>query len=92
MRISSKYTKMKRLNVSQRTTVTKVWKTAGALVRPKGMMAQGGVESCFPFVSFPDRNEVVGVAEVQFGENSGFEEKLKSGVNERVFVFNSNII
>lgn len=56
------------------------------------MMAQGGVESCFPFVSFPDRNEVVGVAEVQFGENSGFEEKLKSGVNERVFVFNSNII
>lgn len=37
MRTSSRYTKTNWFSISQRTSLTRVWKTAGALVRPKGI-------------------------------------------------------
>lgn len=46
-------------------------------------MSKWSVEGSFPFISLSDADEVVSIAEVQFGEDLHMTERLKEGFNQR---------
>ena len=57
-------------------------------------MAGRGIECCLPFVSFSDADQVVGVSEVQLGEDGRALQKLKGGSHQGkgVLVLNGNLV
>ena len=57
-------------------------------------MPQVGVESRLPFISLPDTNQVIHIAQVKFGKHRGMHKWFKRGAKEwkGVFIFNSDIV
>lgn len=57
-------------------------------------MPQRGVEGHLPFVPLPDPHQMVGVAEVELGEDPGPVEWSESSIEERqrVFIPHSNLV
>ena len=57
-------------------------------------MPQMGVESRLPFVSLPDTDQVICIAQVEFGKHRGMHKGFKCGTKEwkRVFIFNRDVI
>lgn len=57
---------------------------AEALVSPKGItryLAEGDIEGCLPFVSFPYTDQKVSIPEIKLGEDGGSLQRLKSGTD-----------
>ena len=63
----------------------KRWKAVGALVSLKGIMSHSivaGAESGFPFVTICNRDEVIGMSEINGGVDMGFTHSGKEVGNE----------
>lgn len=55
------------------TSLTRAWKTAGALVKPKSitryLMSQLRIKHCLPFILLPIAYQVVCISWIQFGKH-----------------------
>lgn len=73
---------MKWLSMSQNMLFIRCWKNCRDICESKGHdkifeMTKGNIESNFPFITFPDEDEVISITEVQLGEDPGMVEGFK---------------